>query len=134
MESNRSQIFAIEKAKENEVLAIKQTNKELMKEIADKTRQLTKKQKDVEDLTHQLDTISLSQERKYGDEITLLRTRLNELEKVNKELDSINQANDVRLQMMVEQLKEKYNLQLMTLEAKLKNEMDKNKNLLSKAR
>jgi predicted RND superfamily exporter protein len=120
--------------KDNELLAIKQTTKDLMKENAEKQRQLNKKAKEIEDLSHQLDMISHSQEKKYLDEISLLKVRYYEMEKCNKELENNNVNNDHRLTSLLEQLKEKYSSQLLSLESKLKNENEKMKNLLAKTR
>lgn len=133
-EGNKQQLSQLEKAKDQEMTGIKQTNKELSKELSDKQRQLSKLHKENEELAHQLTTLSSQQERRFQDELNVLKLRLTEMEKLNKELDTLNQTNDVRLQMLVEQLKEKYNLQVLALEAKLRGEMEKNKTLLGRAR
>jgi hypothetical protein len=134
MEHSKNQVSSIERIKENEMMGIKQTNKELSKELAEKNRLLLKRQKENDELVHQLDSLSSQQERRFHDETNVMKIRLHEMEKQNKELDSLNQSNDVRLQMLVEQLKEKYNLQIITIEGKLKNEMERNRTLLAKSR
>lgn len=133
-DANRMSIYNIEKMKENEIHSLKQTLKDLQKEIQEKTRNLTKKTKEFDELSSSFDHLLALHEKKYTDELALYKLKHSELDKSLKELEILNNSSETRLSMVIEQLKEKYNLQLMTLESKLKNEMEKNRNMLAKTK
>jgi hypothetical protein len=159
-DSNRMAVYNVEKMKETEIYSLKNTIKDLQKELQvsllslpllllvltnlsrllsallsqEKSRNLTKKTKEHDELSQSFDHLVALHEKKYTDELALYKLKHSELDKSLKELEILNNSSETRLSMVIEQLKEKYNLQLMTLESKLKNEMEKNRNMLAKSK
>ncbi len=74
------------------------------------------------------------QEKKWESENDLIKLKYNELEKLNHELETTNLLNEKRYQSLVDELKEKYKSQCMSLESRLKAELERFKILASKAK
>jgi hypothetical protein len=118
--------------KELEHKELKDTVKTLTLEVHDYKRQLSKRCQEYEEQSqaHEQEIQTLTKKQEH--EIALLKLKVQELEKWNLELETTNISQDKRNQNMIDELKEKYKSQCMSLESRLKAELERFKILVSK--
>jgi hypothetical protein len=111
---------------------LKETIKTISIELNEVKRQLQRKCQDYDELKSDFDGQVRNAERKIELEVDLLKVKINETEKLNRELEASSVSTEKRLQSVLDELKEKYKVQHMSVEARLKSELERFKILSSR--
>lgn len=122
----------MEKNFEKDSSAIKGLLRDQQRENAEKNRIITKKAKELDDLKMFYNSKLANLEKKYNEELQLHHVKATEAHKLYQDLEASGHSSDMRVQMLVDQLKEKYLVTVSQLESKLRAELDTNQSLLSK--
>jgi chromosome segregation ATPase len=134
LDNLRSQLMQLERSKDADMSSLKTSAREQGKDLADKTRVLSKRSKELEELRATMSGQIAAVEQKFQDENALYRKRAEEADRFAKDLESAGYTGDLRTQTLVDQLKEKYVAVVSQLDNKLRNEMDQVKMLTNKTR
>lgn len=130
----RAQLSLSERNNETAQGALKMTVRDLQKELAEKTRVLVRKTKESDDLKATLGEQVASLERRLQEESAQLQRRAAEADRAARDFEAAGFAGDLRTQTSIDQLKEKYNMAVALLEARLRSETDQVKSLSAKIR
>lgn len=134
MENHRMQLVQMDKNKESEIQQLKNNLRDIQRELAEKARNFTRKTKDFEEYKHSHDLHIELIEQKKQEEVNLYKLKYHESAKSLSEFETNFSAQENRHQMLLDQLKEKFQTQLLQLESKLRTEYEKNKILQTKSR
>ena len=134
MDSIRSQVHQAEKSREAELLTVKATNRDIQRQLVEKTRSLSRKNKEVDDLKSSYENQLTILERKYNEEMGMYRKRSSESDRLARDLELMKSEGDKQATMMVEEVKSKSISAQRVVEARLKEEADVAKKLTAKKR
>ena len=108
--------------------------REAQKELAEKSRLLLKKAKDLDDNRSALTEQVAALEHKQQEDSALNQRRVAEAERCTRDFEAANFASEQRTHSSIEQLKEKYAATASLLDSRLKREAENSKSLAAKLR
>ena len=134
MEEVKAQLSQSERVNEAVQTALKASVRDLQKDLSEKSRNLSRKSKELEDARSTHTAQIAATERKHHEDLTQAQRRAAAAERFAQDLEAAGFAGDLRTQTSIEQLKEKYAAAMSHLESKLRSESDAVKNLSFKIR
>ena len=94
MDAVRSQVHQAEKSREAELLTVKATNRDVQRQLVEKTRSLSRKNKEVDDLKTSYEAQVGVLERKYNEEMGMYRKRSSESDRLARDLELMKSEGD----------------------------------------
>lgn len=108
--------------------------RDAQKDLAEKTRLLVKKSKDLDDTRASLAEQVSALEHKQQEESALNHRRVTEAERCTRDLEAANFSSEQRTHSSIEQIKEKYAATASLLDSRLKRDAENAKSLSAKLR
>jgi len=134
MDGVRVQVQQAEKGREAELLTAKATARDVQRQLVDRTRQLSRKTKEMDDVKAAYEAQLASLERKYQEEAAMYRKRSAESDRLARDLELMKSEGDKQATMMVEEVKAKSVSAQRVVEARLKEEAEAAKRVAAKKR
>ena len=134
MDGVRVQVHQAEKGREAELLTAKATARDVQRQLTERTRQLSRKTKEADDLKAGSEAQLASLERKYQEEAAMYRKRSAESDRLARDLELMKSEGDKQATMMVEEVKAKSVSAQRVVEARLKEEAEAAKRVAAKKR
>lgn len=125
---------SLERSHDSAINNLKTTISELQKELNEKSRNLSRRSQELDDLRSAHSSQVSALERRYQDETSLYRNRAEEADRFAKELEAVSHAGDLKAQHSIDEIKDKYTAALHHLESQLRIETDAVKNMADKLR
>ena len=94
MDSIRSQVHQAEKSREAELLTLTANNRDIQRQLVEKTRTLSRKNKEVDDLKTSYENQLTVLERKYNEEMGMYRKRSSESDRLARDLELMKTEGD----------------------------------------
>lgn len=120
IEVAQGQLLQVQRNKDSEIAGLKATLKDLQKDLRDKSRTLTRKSKEVDDLKSHIDSVTTLLERKHLEDITILQRRAFEADRLTKEMEETSIIGEKRSQMVIDQIKDRTEAQIVNLQTQLR--------------
>jgi len=128
-ETFQGQVLQLQRAKDQEISALKLAVKDAQKDLRDKDRVLARKSKEADDLRSNLEGTTSNAERKHLDDMTMLQRRAFEADRLTKEIEESSLVQEKRSQMVIDQIKERSEAQVVNLQAQLQASTDAQRGL-----
>ncbi len=134
LDAIQGQLNASERSRLSESSTLKTTIREQQKEILEKTRIISRKSKELDDLKQESEDKLATVERRMNEESVHLQQRLSTAESSLKEAEQSNVAEDQRMQDQINTLRDKHSALVAKLESNLRSEIETGRRFAGKNR